>query len=282
MHEGAYGGRRRHVLLAVLLAIAFVAVARSHAGRGDRDAPPATRQAADRTPRLVGDARPHRVAGRPPAILCKLPRRSPTLPIGVVRGLAHHLRQYPHVALARPQERRAARALLRRLQRVAARWRDARAAAADGFLTRTAPRLPGDRTAHYLHAEHRRFSHDGRLLDTARPESLIYANAPGRPLVLVGVMFSVPRGVQGPAPGGSLTRWHSHLVCARGDRRGLKPRADGNCPPGSTLRQGSEMLHVWFTGDLRSSYAIHAPQPELCGRGLMPVAACRASIRREM
>jgi hypothetical protein len=95
-------------------------------------------------------------------------------------------------------------------------------------------------------------------------------------------MFSVPRGVEGPAPGGPLTRWHSHLVCARGERRGLKPRADGNCPRGAFLRQGSEMLHVWLTDDLRSSYAIHAPQPELCGRGLLPAAACEGSIGPEM
>jgi hypothetical protein len=35
------------------------------------------------------------------------------------------------------------------------------------------------------------------------------------------------------------------------------------------------MLHVWFTRDLRSAFAIHAPEPELCHAGLLPAARCR-------
>jgi hypothetical protein len=34
------------------------------------------------------------------------------------------------------------------------------------------------------------------------------------------------------------------------------------------------MMHVWFTGDLRSAFAIHAPEPELCRAGLLPAATC--------
>jgi len=37
----------------------------------------------------------------------------------------------------------------------------------------------------------------------------------------------------------------------------------------------SEMLHVWFTRDLRSAFAISAPKPELCAAGLIPARACR-------
>ena len=37
-------------------------------------------------------------------------------------------------------------------------------------------------------------------------------------------------------------------------KRGTKPLAGGRCPAGARLRQGTEMLHVWFTGDLRSAY----------------------------
>ena len=69
------------------------------------------------------------------------------------------------------------------------------------------------------------------------------------------MMFSMPRGVHGPTPGGPITRWHTHKVCVRGNARGLAPRADGSCPPGTRVRHGSEMLHVWFTHDLRSSFA---------------------------
>ena len=55
---------------------------------------------------------------------------------------------------------------------------------------------------------------------------------------------------------------------------GLAPRADGSCPPGATPRQGSEMMHVWFTHDLRSAYAIHAPERELCVAKKLPRDRC--------
>src|SRR5918992_1299031 len=201
-------------------------------------------------------------------------RAGATLPPGTLRGLAHRLRQYPAVTLATAAQRRAARRLLDEARRSAGAWRDPRRAVAAGFSAQRPRRRPGDRLIGFLHAEHRRLSADRTFLDPSRPEVLIYVNAPGRPLVLVGVMFSVPRGVRGATPGGPVTRWHSHLVCARGDRRGLKPRPDGSCPPGARLRRGSEMMHLWFTGDLRSAFAIHAPEPELCTAGLLPAAHC--------
>jgi hypothetical protein len=34
------------------------------------------------------------------------------------------------------------------------------------------------------------------------------------------------------------------------------------------------MLHVWFTGNLRSAFAIRAPRPELCVVGLIPKRYC--------
>ena len=88
-------------------------------------------------------------------------------------------------------------------------------------------------------------------------------------------MYSLKRGERGPSPGGPITRWHSHLVCAKGELRGRKPPEGGACPAGTRLRQGSEMLHVWFTGDLRSAFAVSAPEPELCRAGLLPHAYCR-------
>ena len=88
-------------------------------------------------------------------------------------------------------------------------------------------------------------------------------------------MFSVPRGVRGPTPAGPIERWHSHLVCTKGDKRGLAP-GDGGCPRGSRLAQGSEMLHLWFTRDLRSAFAVHAPVAELCRDGVLTPEACRA------
>jgi hypothetical protein len=198
--------------------------------------------------------------------------RGPTLPPETLRGPAFQLEQYPTPSLATLAQRTAATRFLADLQRAAARWRNPREARRAGFDTDLARRAPSK--VGYLHAEHRRYSHDGRYLDPRRPESLIYANVPGRPLVLVGVMFSMPRGLQGRTPGGPITRWHWHSVCARGDQRGLMPRADGSCPPGTIRRAGSEMMHVWFTRDLRSAFAIHAPEPELCRDGLLPAGTC--------
>jgi len=224
------------------------------------------------------------VVALPPlgTILCPLaPTSRALLPPGARRGLVFHLRQYPAVELASARQRVAATRLLAAVRVAARAWRDPAAAARAGFSMRTASRALGDTSVHYLHAEHRLNSADRSFLDPVRPESLIYANAPGKPLVLVGVMFSMRRGLAGPSPGGPITRWHSHLVCVRGEKRGLKPRADGTCPPGSSRRQGSEMLHVWFTGDLRSAFAIQAPGPELCRADLLVGDACRrpAAIR---
>jgi hypothetical protein len=216
---------------------------------------------------------------RGPRYFCRLAPGASALPAGRRHGLAHHLRQYPKLALARPGQIVVARRLLAAVRTAALDWRSLPEAEAAGFDTRTAKRAAADRAPHYLHAESRRFARDGRYLDPRRPEALIYANVPGRPLVLIGVMFSMPRGIRGPTPAGPITRWHFHRVCARGRQRGLQPRADGSCPRGERLGEGSEMLHVWFTGDLRSAYAIHAPVPELCSSRLLPPGSCAGGLR---
>lgn len=214
------------------------------------------------------------LAGGAPLSLAALGGPAPKLPPQTLRGPAQRLNQYPTLSLATSAERTAAERLLADMRSAARPWRAPRGARGAGFDTDVQRRRVGDRAVHYLHAEHRRYSADRVFLDPSRPETLVYANAPGRPLVLIGVMFSMPRGVHGPTPGGPITRWHTHRVCVRGTRRGLTPRPDGTCPPGSKSRQGSEMLHVWFTRDLRSAFAIHAPAPELCVARLLPAGHC--------
>jgi hypothetical protein len=39
------------------------------------------------------------------------------------------------------------------------------------------------------------------------------------------------------------------------------------------------MMHIWFTRDLRSAYAVHAPWPELCAARLLPSATCASGER---
>jgi hypothetical protein len=89
-------------------------------------------------------------------------------------------------------------------------------------------------------------------------------------------MWSTRDGELGPTPAGPIMRWHTHVVCRKGNKRGLKPLPGGRCPAGARLTQGnSEMLHVWFTRDLRSAFAIRAPEPELCAAGYLPGSRCR-------
>jgi hypothetical protein len=196
------------------------------------------------------------------------------LPPGTLRGPIDRLQQYPTLGLATPEQRAAAVRVWEATRQGTRRWSSPSAARAAGFSLRTATRRAGDTSVHWFHSENHSFLHDRSFFDPRRPETLIYANAPGRPLALVGVMFALARGMHGPTPGGPITRWHTHWVCARGGRRGLAPRADGSCPPGTTGRHGSEMMHIWFTGDLRSGFAIHAPEPELCVAGLLPSDYC--------
>lgn len=211
-----------------------------------------------------------------PRIVCTLPSGASHLPVGTRRGLIGHLEQYPDLSLATPPQRAAARRILGLVRGEARGWTTLQAAKRAGFETRTAQREAGDVTAHYLHAEKLRERRNGPVFDPRRPKALIFARQPGRPAVLVGVMYSVQRGERGPSPGGPITRWHSHVVCSVGNKRGRKPQEDGRCSPGSRALQGSEMMHVWFTRDLRSAFAIGAPEPELCRDGLLSGAFCRS------
>ena len=215
----------------------------------------------------------------PPALVCKLPRDSDqALPPTARHGLIGHLPQYPTISLASPVQQARARKILGGLVHAAERgnWRNVRAAERAGYDTRSRPRKNGDRSVFFFHAERDQEPRKGSIFDFTRPKALIYANAPGRPLVLVGAMWSTRDGEVGPTPAGAILRWHSHVVCKEGAKRGLKPLPGGKCPAGSRLQQGaSEMLHVWFTGDLRSAFAISAPRPELCSAGLLPRVSCR-------
>jgi hypothetical protein len=234
---------------------------------------------------LLGGAG-HGASGAPPVnprILCTLPPGASHLPPAARRGLIGHLEQYPDVSLATAAQRAAARRILVLVGREARHWTTLAAAKRAGFETRTAPRKTGDVTAHYLHAEKLRERRGGPVFDPRRPKALIFARQPGEPAVLVGVMYSVQRGESGRSPGGAITRWHSHVVCASGNKRGRKPQEDGRCPPGTKAFQGSEMMHVWFTRDLRSAFAVGAPEPELCRDHLLSGAFCRSpGARRAM
>jgi hypothetical protein len=221
-------------------------------------------------------ARPATFAGpRPrPVLALQVPQVGRPLPASATHGLVERLQQYPDVSLASPAQRAAARRLLVQLRARAAGWGDPAAARSAGFDVRRPRRLPGETRVMWFHSENHAWHSDKHYLDPTRPDTLIYADLPHHPLIVVGVMISMPRGMRGPTPGGPITRWHSHIVCVKGNLRGLAPRTNGTCPAGERRVQGSEMMHVWFTHDLRSAFAIHAPGPELCSSRLLPASVC--------
>jgi hypothetical protein len=101
-------------------------------------------------------------------------------------------------------------------------------------------------------------------LDPQHPSSLVYAiNVPHHAPILLGAMYIEGGRANGPQVGGSLTRWHSHLVVCQGGKptiAGFGVQLRGFCNPGTWHnRYTAQMLHVWvvpypggpFSDDLR-------------------------------
>jgi hypothetical protein len=178
---------------------------------------------------------------------------------GAGMGEHAHGPNLPDVAAATADERARAEALWKASAAGAERWRDPEAAAAAGFRFRDDQAGPG-RRVRFLHVPNLAWRADGRVLDPARPETLVYWTGPGDRLTLVGVMYTAARGASGPAVGGPITRWHDHESCRDpASRAKLGRPVDGACPEGQVFRRSGEMMHVWFTDDLATAFARRAP-----------------------
>jgi hypothetical protein len=186
------------------------------------------------------------------------------VPVGSSTPEHAHGPNLPDVAAATDEQRAAAEALWKASMANAGRWRDPAAAAAAGFRFRTdADAGPGGKPR-FLHVPNPAWRADGRVLDPAHPETLIYWNGPGDRLTLVGVMYTAAKGSPGPAVGGPITRWHDHESCRDPATRAKLGRpVDGACPDGQVYRRSGEMMHVWFTDDLATAFARRAPLPAL-------------------
>jgi hypothetical protein len=141
-----------------------------------------------------------------------------------------HRRDYATVREAATSEEQAgARALVEQVKAGTAEYVDTDLAAADGYR----PNPNGGPDA--SHWPSRAATRDGRVLDPARPESLMYWTARDGRKVLVGAVFKAFPSQQAPTPGGDLTMWHVH------ESRGTKcyPAEDDTC-------DGTKMLHVFF------------------------------------
>ena len=116
-------------------------------------------------------------------------------------------------------------------------------------------------------------------LNPQDPSSLVYAiNVPHHAPILLGAMYIERDGVNGPQVGGSMTRWHAHLVVCQGDKptiAGFGVHLRGTCNPSNwENRYTAQMLHVWvvpypggvFSDDLSQSATNSAVRAVLAGQ----------------
>ena len=145
---------------------------------------------------------------------------------------------------ATPAERVAANGLILAARKELARYADVSVAAADGYKVQGMVGID-------FHASNAANENDGRILDPAHPETLVYAVAPDGQPVLMGAMFLMPKiGEPGPMIGGPLTVWHAHQhVCISLTPPGLAGLLSplGTCPIGTIdLALTAEMIHIWI------------------------------------
>jgi hypothetical protein len=171
-----------------------------------------------------------------------------------------HGANLPEVAAATDEQRAAAEALWKESMANAERWRDPEAAAAAGFRFKDDGAAGPGRKVRFLHMPNPAWRADGRVLDPAHPETLVWWNGPGDRLTLVGVLYTAAKGSHGPTVGGPITRWHDHESCRDpGTGAKLGRPVDGTCPDGQVYRRSGEMMHVWFTDDLTTAFARRPP-----------------------
>jgi hypothetical protein len=141
-----------------------------------------------------------------------------------------------------PQQQAAAARLADETEAAVARYQDVNLAIADGYRP---VQFGKAATAHWANPK---YAKDGRVLDPARPEDLVYANTAHGP-VLIGAMFTTQRpGGWGPDFGGPLTAWHQHdNICFGPGPAGfagfLSPF--DSCPAATLGLRTPAMLHLW-------------------------------------
>ena len=116
-------------------------------------------------------------------------------------------------------------------------------------------------------------------LNPQHPSSLVYAiNVPHHAPILLGAMYIENGDTNGPQVGGSLTRWHSHLVVCQNGKptvAGFGVQLRGSCNPATWHdTYTSQMLHVWvvpypggvFSDDLSQAATDSAVRAVLAGK----------------
>lgn len=107
----------------------------------------------------------------------------------------------------------------------------------------------GKRVVHYANpAYYRATVRGGPILDTAAPQSLVYANTPKGAVLVAAMYITSPQG-QTPQPGGCLTQWHVHTNLCLSKGAGVVAavgKTGSTCPAQSKNKVTPAMLHVWF------------------------------------
>jgi hypothetical protein len=136
------------------------------------------------------------------------------------------------------EERACFAALTAEAKTATARFADIGVAIAEGYVVSDDPAK--------THMPNRAYMRDGRSLDLAYPESLVYRTDENGERRFVGALYKAMKG-EGPAPCGNATSWHTHGRCLGADGAVMPENKDKTCPPGYERRDGAvEMMHVWF------------------------------------
>ena len=148
----------------------------------------------------------------------------------------------------------AAARLIADTRRGLARFVDLRDALRAGY----APNQPAPAAiSHYFNPA---YVTDGRVLDPARPEGLLYAFTARGPVVVAAVYLMNRASEPGRAVGGCLTRWHMHDdLCSSDPAKGMitgRRRPGGRCPSGQVPWAAPRMLHTWVI-DIPGPFARH-------------------------
>jgi hypothetical protein len=156
---------------------------------------------------------------------------------------------------ATPAQRGAAARLLTDTKGAAAQFRDLRDARTAGY----APHVPTPESVkHYFNPA---YVTDGRVLDPARPEGLLYAHTTRGPVLVAAVYLMNRAGEPVRAVGGCLTPWHAHAEHCSSDPAGgridgVRGR-DGRCPPGQVPWATPPMMHTWLIELPEGPFATH-------------------------
>ena len=196
--------------------------------------------AAVMTPALAGPEGPAGIAGMAPK------PAAPVMPgmgdMGTTAGLPD-MKMYGSTAPPTAAQVIAAGQLIKKTDTSLTRYQNVQAAFAAGYTYV----LRANGEEHLLYAGGNP-AYAG--LNPQHPSSLVYAiNVPHHAPILLGAMYIEAGRINGPQVGGSLTRWHSHLVVCQGGKptiAGFGVHLGGSCNPAAWHnRYTAQMLHVW-------------------------------------